>query len=243
MTPPAVQLPAQAPAAPRLDDLHLTLAGLVLLLLWDLSGLDRAALHLVGGVDGFAWRKHALTRDLLHTGGRWAGWAMVALLALNVARPLWPGPDRAWRARWLLVTLGSLLLVSGLKQLSRTSCPWDLAEFGGVAAYLSHWTAGGDGGPGRCFPSGHAAAAFGFIGGYFVLRPHSARLARRWLLAVLAAGLLLGLGQFLRGAHPPSHTLWTAWLCWTFSALALAPGRRVPVAWALAARARVEKAP
>jgi membrane-associated PAP2 superfamily phosphatase len=31
----------------------------------------------------------------------------------------------------------------------------------------------------------------------------------------LVAGVLLGLTQTLRGAHFPSHTGWTAWLCWT----------------------------
>jgi membrane-associated PAP2 superfamily phosphatase len=35
------------------------------------------------------------------------------------------------------------------------------------------------------------------------------------LWGVLAAGVLLGLTQTLRGAHFPSHTAWTAWLCWT----------------------------
>ena len=34
----------------------------------------------------------------------------------------------------------------------------------------------------------------------------------RWRLL---AGLLLGLTQTVRGAHYPSHTLWTAWICWT----------------------------
>lgn len=48
--------------------------------------------------------------------------------------------------------------------------------------------------------------------------------ARAWLLAVVLAGLLFGGAQFLRGAHAPSHTLWTAWLCWALSASLL--GRR-----------------
>lgn len=33
------------------------------------------------------------------------------------------------------------------------------------------------------------------------------------LLATLLAGALFGLAQTLRGAHYPSHTLWSAWLC------------------------------
>jgi membrane-associated PAP2 superfamily phosphatase len=35
------------------------------------------------------------------------------------------------------------------------------------------------------------------------------------LLIAVLAGLILGLSQQMRGAHFMSHTLWTAWLCWT----------------------------
>ena len=220
-------LPAPLPRAARFDDLHVTLAALVLLLLWDLAALDLPAMRLIGGVGGFAWRDHVVTSTLLHEGGRALGWAALALLVLNVWRPLWAGPTRAERVRWLAVTLLCVLAVPALKQVSRTSCPWDLAEFGGVAHYVSHWALGlRDGGPGHCFPSGHATAAFAFLGGWFVLREHQPRAARLWLAGVLLCGLLFGGAQFLRGAHFPSHTLWTGWLCWTLSA-ALLSRRRV----------------
>ena len=39
------------------------------------------------------------------------------------------------------------------------------------------------------------------------------------MVLALASGLALGVVQTLRGAHPPGHTLWTAWLCWTASGL------------------------
>ncbi|MFO1328479.1 MAG: phosphatase PAP2 family protein [Rubrivivax sp.] len=228
--------PAAVPARAgrRFGTLAWTLATLALLLLWDFSGLDRAAMHRVGDVNGFPWRDHVLTARVVHDGGRLLGWAMVLLLVVNVWRPLWQGPSRADRVRWLLVTVTCVLAVPSLKWISQTSCPWDLAEFGGVARYVSHWAPGGDGGPGRCFPSGHATAAFGFIGGWFVLRPHRPRLALLWLGGVLGLGLLFGLGQYLRGAHHPSHTLWSAWLCWALSALLLAR-RAAPAAVAAAA--------
>lgn len=213
----------------RPDDLHLTLAGLVLVLLWDLSGLDHAALHLVGHAGGFPWRESLLAQRVLHDGGRWLALIATAVLAANVAWPLWGGLTRSRRLRWFAVTLLCLLLVPALKRLSATSCPWDLAEFGGTASLISHWRFGvADGGPGHCFPSGHATAAFAFIGGWFVLRADHPRLARRWLLAVLLAGLVSGAVQFVRGAHPPSHTLWTAWLCWTLSTALLQPMRAQP---------------
>lgn len=212
------------PAVPRrrLSDLQLTLAALAAVLLWDLSGLDLAVMRLLGDAQGFAWQHHWLTKDVFHTGGRWLAWLAMGALVLNVWRPWWSGPTRAERLRWLLVTMACVLLVPLLKQFSLTSCPWDLAEFGRVAAYVPHWRLGvGDGGPGRCFPSGHATAAFGFLAGWFALRPHHPRAARAWLAAVLLMGVVFGVAQTLRGAHYPSHTLWTAWLCWAFSAVAM----------------------
>ena len=41
-----------------------------------------------------------------------------------------------------------------------------------------------------------------------------------WLAAVLVAGSLFGWAQLARGAHYPSHTLWTAWWCWVVCSLA-----------------------
>ena len=41
----------------------------------------------------------------------------------------------------------------------------------------------------------------------------------RMVLAVLLMGLVLGLTQTLRGAHYPSHTFWTAFICWAVALL------------------------
>jgi membrane-associated PAP2 superfamily phosphatase len=124
--------------------------------------------------------------------------------------------DLGERLQLAVSALVALSVVSSLKSLSATSCPWDLAEFGGVARYASHWALGiVDGGGGRCFPAGHASAGFAFLGGYFALRRRQPRAARLWLAASLAAGLVLGGAQQVRGAHFMSHTLWTGWLCWT----------------------------
>ena len=126
--------------------------------------------------------------------------------------------DRLQRLQLVLTTLLSLLAVVSIKYISSTSCPWDLAEFGGVARYVSHWTLGVvDGGGAHCFPAGHASAGFAFFGGYFVLRDAAPRAARIWLVATLVVGLVLGISQQARGAHFMSHTLWTAWLCWTIA--------------------------
>ena len=189
---------------------------LLLLLLWDVSGADLAVRRAVASPTGFAWREHWFTTLVLHQGGRVIGWIVLIALVVQWWRPLpfagdlTPG-ERRW---WLTTSLLCLLTFPLLKRISLTSCPWSLAEFGGTASYVSHWWLGvADGGGGGCFPSGHASAAFSFLGGYFALRPHHPLAARRWLGGVVGLGLLFGLGQTLRGAHYPSHTLWTAWIC------------------------------
>lgn len=114
------------------------------------------------------------------------------------------------------MAVGALLAafsVSVLKWGSHTSCPWDLAEFGGYVRHASHWSLQPDGGSGHCFPAGHAASGFSFVSGYFGLRHAHPAGARRWLAGSMAAGLVLGVAQQWRGAHFMSHTLWTAVAC------------------------------
>lgn len=194
---------------------------LLILLLWEAAGADLPLTRWIATPQGFPWRDSLLASGLLHDGGRLLGWAVLSLLVWDAARPLAQGPSRAERARAIGVVLASLLFVPLLKRFSATSCPWDLAEFGGTAPYVPHWVPGlTDGGPGHCFPSGHAVAAFAFLGVYFLWRPHRPRIARAVLVAVLGAGFAFGWAQWARGAHFVSHSLWSAWLCWMIAALA-----------------------
>jgi membrane-associated PAP2 superfamily phosphatase len=229
--------------APRLQrDLAATLIALALLAAWEASGLDLALTGVFGSASGFAWRDAWLARDVLHTGGRWLGWALLAVLVVDAVRPRFkgprsprspPSPSRAERLWWLGVVLVGLVLVPLLKRFSSTSCPWDLAIFGGSAAvpYVPHGLLGvADGGPGHCFPSGHAVAAFAFFGTVFLWRPHRPRAARALLAAVLLLGTAYGVAQLARGAHHASHSLWSAWLCWTLAVVAewLKPAAALP---------------
>ncbi|CAN5453427.1 hypothetical protein BH11PSE7_BH11PSE7_24730 [soil metagenome] len=199
----------------------LTTGALALLAAWDSSGLDMALAHLSGGPAGFALRDNWLLENVLHEGARKLSWAALVLLCVAVWWPV--GPLRLLaqnrRAELAVSTLAAVLGIVLLKAMNHTSCPWDLVDFGGVARYLSHWAmpAGGDGGGGRCFPAGHASSGFAFVGGYFVFRNVNPAVARTWLACSLVAGLLLGIGQQLRGAHFMSHTLWTGWICWAIA--------------------------
>lgn len=206
------------PAADNRTLLAWTVAGFLLLLLWDALGQDRALARLFGSKAGFQMRDQWFFVQVMHEGARRLGWVAVVWLALGVWWPLGVLRRLPWVDRMQLASsaLVSLAVISILKNLSNTSCPWDLAEFGGVAQYVSHWALGmTDGAGGRCFPAGHASAGFAFFGGYFALRREHGKAARIWLVAALVAGFVLGGVQQARGAHFMSHTLWTGWLCWT----------------------------
>lgn len=195
-----------------------TLASLACLIAWDASGLDRMLAHAFGDGDGFSWRNNWFLVHVMHEGARRLGWVCALALVLAI---WWPfgvlaRVDRRRRLQIAVTTLVGLAVVTAVKYTSATSCPWDLAEFGGVAHYVSHWAWGAvDGGAGKCFPGGHASAGFAFVGGYFALRGSEQRAARIWLACALGLGLILGFSQQMRGAHFQSHTLWTGWLCWT----------------------------
>jgi len=199
----------------------ITASLLAIALAWDASGLDLPFARLAGGAGGFAWRDSWLLASVAHEGGRLLAWLLALALCLGVWWPWGPLALVEQRNRLLLATstLLGALAVSLLKAGSHTSCPWELADFGGLARYASHWGLARDGGGGHCFPAGHAASGFTFVGGYFAFRASHPRIARRWLAAALAAGTLLGLAQQWRGAHFLSHTLWSAVVCWGVACL------------------------
>lgn len=211
-------------------DFALLLLAVPLLLAWDASGLDLVLVRWYGDRAGFVWREAWVTQVLLHDGARHASQAVLGTLAVSLRwAPRWlravPTATRTW---WLVTTLACALAIVALKRGSLTSCPWSLAEFGGVARYVSHWQWGMvDGGEGHCFPSGHASSAFALIGGVYALRATHPRAARWWGLGVVLVGLALGWVQMMRGAHYLSHTLWTAWVCWALTLAAAGSARLV----------------
>lgn len=194
-----------------------TVVTFALISVWDLLGQDLALARVFGTASGFPLRDHWLWSSVLHQGARRVAWTLQFGLLLAV---WWPVGvlrvlTKRQRVAMLIASMLSLVVVSMLKTSSQTSCPWDLAQFGGNALYISHWNWGAaDGGVGRCFPAGHASAAFCFLPGYFWLRDKAPRAANIWLALTLVAGSTIGLAQQVRGAHYLSHNLWTAWLCW-----------------------------
>lgn len=210
-------------------DLLITLALLALLLCWELGAWDLPLARQYGGAAGFALRDDWLLSRVVHDGGRWLSglvlFGVVATATLGDAQVM----ARRQRWAWVAVVLLCFVAVPALKRLSSTSCPWSLDLFGGAVAYVPHWLPRlADGGPGHCFPSGHAVAAFAFLPLYFQWRQVRPRVALALLATTLLVGIVFGWAQLARGAHFPSHTMWSAWLCWALgvaAARALAGGQ------------------
>jgi len=199
-----------------------TLGLFLVFVLWDMTSLDLRLAHWFGTPQGFPLRDHWLWSKVLHEGARRLAWTLQLVLLLSV---WWPfgvlrSLTRRQRVHMFVAAMLCIIAVSVLKDMNATSCPWDLAQFGGKARYVSHWDWGVfDGGVGRCFPAGHATSAFCFFPGYFWLREKAPRAAKIWLTVALVAGFTIGLAQQIRGAHYLSHTLWTGWICWVIAAL------------------------
>lgn len=184
------------------------------LLGWEVSGADLPLARLLADAGGFPARHAWWAEQLLHDGLRsLIGALLLAQVLLWAWAPRWAPPRR----ELAFGLLGALLAMGGvslLKSFSHTSCPYELSEFGGLARHVPHWAlAVWDGGPGRCFPSGHAAGAFGLLAAVVPWWPQRRRLAQGLLAAVLLLGAAASAAQVARGAHFVSHCLWSAWLC------------------------------
>lgn len=198
--------------------------ALLITCVWDIGEWDLATLRHLRDANGFLLQQHPSLELWLHSRVRAVGWGAYFgawFWAIFPHASLVSGrKDRL--ALMGMVTL-NLLVINLMKYFSTTSCPWSLAEWGGVAQYVSHWQWGiTDGGPGRCFPSGHAATAWAFsplvIAAWWPLLQTRHVKAAVLMSLVLCIGALLASGtQALRGAHYPSHAAWTAVICWGLS--------------------------
>jgi membrane-associated PAP2 superfamily phosphatase len=197
-----------------------------LTLLWDVGGLDLAVSSWFGDERGFTLREHALWGRGIYRLQRLLGWSALAVLVWMTLQP-----RGAWRMlsqaeRWtvlMTVLFIVVILIPILKKITTTSCPWDLAQFGGMAKvqWISHWNwTAIDAGNRRCFPAGHASTAFSFLAVPVFLLTASRPWAYRVLFLVTVLGSWMGLTQVYRGAHYVSHSLWTAWISLTVAGLA-----------------------
>lgn len=184
-------------------------------------------------IHGFPLRDSFLLDAVMH---HWAKYLVILLTSLAAAAFAFTYlvPElREQRRLLLFITLAMALAplaVTALKQVTDRPCPWDLAEFGGAEPYTHLFESRGNNhARGLCFPAGHASTGFALLALFFAAHHRRrARLARIALMAGILAGLLLGGGRIVQGAHFLSHVLWSGVVCWLVMvllyALLLRPG-------------------
>ena len=170
------------------------------------------------------FRHHWLFNTVNHEGGRYfnmgAGllWLMI-FSATFFARPL--KRHRKIMVCFLVAAASGPLIVGMAKQTTHIYTPWDLSMFSGTMPYIRLFDPVPKGSPiGQAFPSGHASGGYAYLSLYFLI---SGRPYRKYgLLFGLGLGTLFGIGQQVRGAHFPSHDLFSMVICW-YAALIVYP--------------------
>ena len=168
-------------------------------------------------------RDHWLFEQVIHEGGRLfniftAGTWLLIFIAVSLHKPF-----RKYQKPMLYFFAASAsgpALVGLLKHLTHIYTPWSITPFSGSLPYIRLFDAVPDGLPvGEAFPAGHASGGYAYFSLYFLLHQLEAsglKVPRKKI--GLAAGLILGgifgLGQQVRGAHFPSHDLFTMVICW-----------------------------
>ena len=185
------------------------------------TDLDRTISRLFGDAKhGFSLRDSFWLETVMHQWAKYVVTTVVALIAtalvLSYALPLWNHCRRLLVFLLLAMAL-SPLSVALLNAASSRQCPWDIEEFGGSVAYNGLFERPAPGAPpGHCFPAGHASTGFALMAFYFTAHALRRRQAARYaLLLTLLAGLVLGFGRVIQGAHFASDVLWAGVICWT----------------------------
>ena len=149
---------------------------------------------------------------------RSVGWVVVVLLAYlayAMTRRI-PVPAKRNATLFLLamIVAGPVLLVnSGLKDHWGRARPSQVVQFGGDRNYSAPLHPAAQCDRNCSFVSGHAAAGFALIGLYWTTR------RRRWLLAGIALGSLVGLGRMIQGGHFFSDIVFSFWAVYLSSAV------------------------
>jgi lipid A 4'-phosphatase len=205
----------------RHADLVLAGIGALVFVLWPQLDLAVAARFYVPGSGFTAWH------------GWWIGltyvvvarfWMLALVLLAVLLLGLTPRFGRHWMRRrraagYLLAVLAlgpGLIVNSVLKNHSGRPRPVHLVQFGGHADFVRAFEPSRQCPTNCAFVSGHAAAAFYLMAGFWVTG------RRRWLLAGIVFGLFVGAVRMAMGAHFLSDVLF-AGLIVHLACRALAP--------------------
>ncbi|NDY72850.1 PAP2 family protein [Desulfobacter hydrogenophilus] len=164
------------------------------------------------------FRDHWLFEQVLHEGGRLFNIFAAGLWLLGFITTLLHKPFRKYRKPmlyFLVAAAAGPIIVGALKQATHIYTPWDILPFYGSLPYIRLFDLVPNGLPiGQAFPAGHASGGYTFFSLYFLMHQLGASDKKLGLAAGLFLGGAYGLGQQVRGAHFPSHDLFSMVICW-----------------------------
>jgi len=164
------------------------------------------------------YRHHWFFEGVIHTGGQWLDRLMVLIWLIILILSYFQQSFTKYRKSlfcFLCATAAGPLLVGIGKQLTHISTAWDLQMFDGKEPHIRLFDPVPAGAPiGHAFPAGHASGAYCFFSFYFIMLHFRSPYRFFWLFFSICLGLVFGLGQQIRGAHLPSHDMFTLVICW-----------------------------
>lgn len=162
------------------------------------------------------FRYHWLFNTVLHEGGRYFNMGAGVLWLIIFSATFFAGPLKRHRKTmvcFLLSAAAGPLIVGLVKHTTHIYTPWDLKIFSGTLPYIRLFDPVPAGLPiGQAFPSGHASGGYAYLSLYFLMSGLSCR--TYGLVFGLCLGTLFGIAQQIRGAHFPSHDLFSMVICW-----------------------------
>ncbi|MFH1216088.1 MAG: phosphatase PAP2 family protein [Pseudomonadota bacterium] len=164
------------------------------------------------------FKHHWFFDSVIHTGGQWLVKIMALMWLIAFIMTFFRQSMKPFRkilVYFIVATAAGPLLVNLGKQFTHIYTPWDLQIFHGEQPYIRLFDTVPDGAPvGHAFPAGHSSGGFAFLSLYFLMKHHDSLYSRYGLFFGLCLGLVFGLGQQVRGAHFPSHDLFSLAICW-----------------------------
>ena len=164
------------------------------------------------------YRDHWLTEQILHEGGRLFNIAASGIWLIGFVATVLIRSFKKYQAPLLYFLIASAAgpaIVGILKHITHIYTPWDIIPFAGSLPYIRLFDPVPNGLPaGQAFPAGHASGGYAFFSLYFLLDRFGSPLKRYGIAAGLLLGGLYGFGQQVRGAHFPSHDLFSMIICW-----------------------------
>ena len=161
---------------------------------------------------------HWLFSDIIHTGGQLFCKFLGLVWLISFSATFSKADYKSYRKPllcFLAATVAGPALVAIGKSITHIYTPWDLQLFNGPQPYVKLLDAVSQGAlVGHAFPAGHASAGYAFSSLYFLFRRLRPSLRAYGISFGLTLGLIFGIGQQVRGAHFPSHDLFSMAICW-----------------------------